>query len=260
MYTRSTRPLLVIAAILASSAAALAQIVVGEPAGVITCTGFVTPPPIYTATWEITTVQNVKGHLVTTHVRTEKRAYDSVGRSFHETHSTAWRNGRPGSLDIVLGDIHDPMRGVMITWSSGSTEAAVFHAPNPQPPREKPARLPDVDCSQQQPPPPPPPPDPAVRHLGPKTIHGMEATGIRFPLVIPAQPGSNKPAVKATQESWTARDGGLEVLRIVKYPNGDYEKSELVSFEDDAPDPALFDVPEGYTVRDVYQDARPASF
>jgi hypothetical protein len=69
------------------------------------------------------------------------------------------------------------------------------------------------------------------------------------------QPGTNKPAVTATEESWISTDYGVEVLRIVKYPDGRYEKSKLVSFDNRAPDPILFEPPKGYEVRDIFQDA-----
>ena len=82
----------------------------------------------------------------------------------------------------------------------------------------------------------------------------MEATGTRYRTVQPDPQGTGKWSA-VIQESWSWTDYGVEVLRIVRHPNGDYEKSELVSYERGAPDPTLFETPEGYAVRDVYQGA-----
>jgi hypothetical protein len=85
----------------------------------------------------------------------------------------------------------------------------------------------------------------------------MEATGRRFKVVTPAQPDTHKAADTAIEESWFSSDYHVEVLRIVKYANGGYVKSEIVSFEEGEPDPTIFEVPEGYAVRDGYQDTSP---
>ena len=267
MYTPRCMTLLFAAAgILACSATGFAQPSYGISVGgavstVFRCGERPSPPPTFTATWKITNVQKQKRGLVVTYEATLKAALDTVGRSFNETHSTNWINGGPASIDLVLGSINDPMRGVLITWNSGVKDAAVFHERRAlQPPLEKPEQpqRTDPDCPKAPLSPPLPSPssaEAAVEHLGPETIKGMEAKGTRSKIVIPAQPGTNKPAVTATEESWTSTDYGVVVLRIVKYPDGGYEKSELVSFDNGAPDPMLFEVPIGYEARDVYQDA-----
>jgi hypothetical protein len=74
-------------------------------------------------------------------------------------------------------------------------------------------------------------------------------------VVLPDPPGSKEPLIHVIEEVWsTVEDGvGVVVLHTVKYPNGDFTKTELVNFESGAPNPALFETPEGYIVRDVYQ-------
>ena len=258
MFERSICPMFVIATMLVCSSVSPGQAVGGSVVIAFRCGEHAPPLPTFTATWKITTVHKQKQSFVITNVRTVKAATDSVGRAYNETHWMVPIRPAPGAPDPFFASVFDPLRHVLIKWNSGSTEAVVFHEPRPlQPANEKPEPQPsEADCAEQ-PPLPPPAPDPAVEKLGPKTILGMEATGTRFSTLQSTDPGGNGKWITVIEESWSSADYGVEVLRIVRYPDGSYEKSELVNYEKGAPDSALFEVPEGYVVRDVYQDARP---
>ncbi|MGA7244589.1 MAG: hypothetical protein WBX19_15485 [Terracidiphilus sp.] len=246
------------AAILFASGTAFAQAVGGGVAGAIIC-GELPPAPVsFTASWKITTVRKrAQGHVIT-HISRIKAAMDSVGRAYNETHWLVPISGSPRTPGPFFVSVSDPQRQILIKWNSDSREAIIFHAPEQSQARPEMAKqlvAHEPDCQQM--PTPPPPSETGVEQLGPKTIHGLEATGVRFTVILPAQPGSKEPAITVIRESWSSIDYGVEVLRIVTYPNGDYEKSELESYENGAPDPALFEIPEGYTARDVYRDASP---
>jgi hypothetical protein len=86
-------------------------------------------------------------------------------------------------------------------------------------------------------------------------IHGREATGTRFIAVYPSiSPGSDQPPTRVVEEHWYWTDLGVEVLRIVDDPRTGISRTELVDFESGAPDPALFEIPAGYAVRDLYPE------
>lgn len=257
--SRCMSSLFATAAIWFAGGTAFAQAVGGGVAGSIIC-GELPPAPVsFTASWKITTVRKrAQGHVIT-HVSKIKAAMDSVGRTYNETHWLVPISGSPRTPGPFFVSVSDPQRQTLIKWNSDSGEAVIFHDPEQSQARPEMAKqlvAHEPDCSQM-PPTPPPPSEPGVERLGPKTIHGMEAAGTRFTETIPAQPGSKEPAITVIRESWSSIDYGVEVRRIVTYPNGDYEKSELESFENGAPDPTLFEIPESYTVRDVYQDAPP---
>ncbi len=256
MYARC---MFVIAAILVSNEAGFAQSVGGAVAYAITCGQRSRPLPLtFTASWKVTSVKKRSEGLVITNVRTVRAANDSVGRVFNETHSTVWNGGKPAGPGTMIASVGDPLRHVTITWNSGSREAVIFHAPRQSQEQAETAKNliePEPECPQT-PATLSPPSESAVEHLGPKMIHGMEATGKRFRTVQPDADGNGK-WTPVIQESWNWTDYGVEVLRVVRYPNGEYEKSELLRYEKGAPDPALFEVPEGYTARDVYQEAPP---
>ncbi len=242
--------------ILAQSAAST-LIGIGGDVGTIFTGGGVphgTLPVTFTATWKTTRLQKLADGTVTTHVSSVKAAQDSVGRSYRETHPELPNGAPPGFGFFVL--VGDPIAHTTISWNSASQEAVVFHAPRQSPqPRQKPD-VPAVHSESQQPAPPlPPPSDSPVKRLGPKLIHGKEATGTSFIAVYPPNsPGSDQPVTTVVEEHWYWTDPGVEVLRIVTDPRMGVSRTELVEFESGAPNEALFEIPPGYAVRDVYPE------
>jgi hypothetical protein len=262
IHARCMRPLFVMATILVCRAALFAQTsysisVEGLTTGsMITTCGEVpprTPTVTFTGSWKTTLVAKQKG-VVVTQVGGIKAAQDSTNRMYREEHLLV----PIGGPDRFRVSVLDPLRQIHIKWNSDSKEAVIFHARQSQATPE--IGMPQVghepDCQQSRPA--PPLPNPEVEELGPGTIHGMEATGTRVKVVTPARPGTNKPADVTIEESWSSSNYHVEVLSLVRHGNGNYQKSELESFEDGAPDPALFEIPEGYAVRDVYEDAPPS--
>jgi hypothetical protein len=69
---------------------------------------------------------------------------------------------------------------------------------------------------------------------------------------IPAgKEGNNQPIV-ITTETWRSNELKLVVRRITNDPRIGISTMELTDIQQGEPDPALFQVPEGYTVKDQF--------
>ena len=84
--------------------------------------------------------------------------------------------------------------------------------------------------------------------LGPETVNGVSAEGIRTTMIIPKGQIGNNRDIKIVNEQWTSKD--VEIL--VKSSNSDprfgdttYQLTKITRSE---PDPALFQIPAGYSV------------
>jgi hypothetical protein len=258
---RCTNSLFAVALILLSGSVILAQPVrsistQGTVMSAIPC-GWSAPmlPVTFTASWKTTAVQKRADGVVVTYVSLLKVAQDNTGRSYRETHLP--KSSTENTPDRFFVYLSDPGRDATINWNSDTKEAVIFHKRNPpQPTRPSPlsAAASSNDCPQM-PPPQPPSSESSVEHLGPKMINGLEATGTRFNSInSPAATGSEKPVISVIEEFWSSPEYGVAVLHTVKHLNGDLiTREELVSFESGTPDPAVFEIPADYTVRDVYQ-------
>ena len=91
---------------------------------------------------------------------------------------------------------------------------------------------------------------PQIEDLGMKSINGVEARGRRTTRVIPAGREGNDQPITVTSERWTASDLGLVVMSVNDDPRNGTITMEMTDIEKGEPDPALFQVPEGYTVKD----------
>lgn len=85
--------------------------------------------------------------------------------------------------------------------------------------------------------------------LGTQTINGVPAQGTRITRTIPAgKIGNEKPIVIVT-ETWYSPDLQTYVLRKTTNPLSGNTTFELTNIQQGEPDPTLFQVPSGYTVR-----------
>lgn len=92
--------------------------------------------------------------------------------------------------------------------------------------------------------------------LGTQTINGVNAQGTRITRTIPAgQIGNEKPIV-IVRESWYSPDLQTFVLRKVSDPMMGDTVFQLTDIQRAEPDPALFQVPSDYTVRQGRGGAR----
>jgi hypothetical protein len=97
----------------------------------------------------------------------------------------------------------------------------------------------------------PKPADKSVyEHLGTEEIDGFSATGDRITRTIEiGQIGNDKPVVSVF-ETWTATDLKAVLRSKTDDPENGQRTMKLVNIQRDEPDPALFRIPEGYTVND----------
>jgi hypothetical protein len=61
--------------------------------------------------------------------------------------------------------------------------------------------------------------------------------------------GNDRPIV-VVRETWTAPDLAMVVLSINDDPRTGVQTTELTDFDRNEPDPALFNVPEGYAIHE----------
>jgi hypothetical protein len=116
--------------------------------------------------------------------------------------------------------------------------------------------LPDVRERTALPPPPPPPPPPAgdVRHAGPlerKTMEGVLVEGRKNTSTIPAGQVGNEQPITITSEEWRSPELNVLVMTHHSDPRMGESSYRLTNIVRDEPDPSLFQVPAGYTIRET---------
>jgi hypothetical protein len=203
----------------------------------------------YSAIRKTTRVQKLANGTIITHESTVKEARDSSGRTYRESRPDSAMGSEGVSTNFVFVNVHDPVSRTNIFWNSNTKEAVVTHIPErsgvrlPEPPQVQatvdPAPMPRLE-----------PIKPQIEDLGMKTINGVEAHGKRTTRVIPAGREGNDQPITVTSERWMAEDLKLVVMSVNDDPRTGTSTMELTDLEKSEPDPALFQVPEGYAVKD----------
>ena len=93
-------------------------------------------------------------------------------------------------------------------------------------------------------------PERRVEKLGVKTVAGVYAEGTRTTLTYPAGFMGSDRLITSTSEMWMSPDLKIIVLSITEDPRTGTQTIELTNLDRSEPDPTLFQVPEGYTIRD----------
>lgn len=211
------------------------------------------PPyvPPFTAAWKTTYLQVLLDGTRVTHTSTTKAAYDSQGRSYHETSTV--KPDYSTSPPTLMIDVSDPVRRVDLHWDTTSKRVTVRHwpEPRPQPSVEQPPNPEPAPAAKAVPPPARPRVD-GPDDLGTRTIANMEAKGIRsVEVVAKGREGNDRP-ITVVHELWSATEFPIEVLRIARDPLNGTKTTELTSLDRGDPDPSLFQPPADYQVTDVY--------
>jgi hypothetical protein len=209
--------------------------------------GGITGEP-YTATLKTTRVQTLADGTKITHTTVVKQARDSAGKTYRET-----RMELPeGSGNYVANVfIFDPVNRETIFWNTRVKQATIVHTPDPQQIRSDAAPAPRVQATVQ---PPKAASDPAfhVEDLGTQTVNGVTAGGRRITRVIPAGKEGNDQPITVTTETWNSNELKLLVRRVDDDPRSGLTTMELTDLQQGEPDPALFQPPEGYTVKEQF--------
>jgi hypothetical protein len=207
----------------------------------------------YSANRKTTRVQTLANGTTITNETTSKEARDSSGRTYHENQVETQLGFAGQAPTYSYFNVVDPVSRVTISWDSNVKEATVFHQPDPV--RAQPPLAPAASSTVAVPLPRiprPAHPRGESEHLGTKTINGIDAHGMRTTETYPAGAIGNDRPITVTHEMWISRELDLEVLQIDDDPRTGLRTMELTDIERGEPDPALFQPPAGYTIKDQY--------
>jgi hypothetical protein len=203
----------------------------------------------YTATRKTTRQQTLADGTRINHETIVKEARDSAGRTYRESHPEIQANAEGGDFTNVV--VVDPVNRITISWNSRVKQATIFHMPDPQPARSDSAAMPRLEPTAR-PPETNPESGPQIEKLGSQTIDGVPATGMRITRVIPAGRIGNDQPITITDETWRSAELRLVVRSVHDDPRTGLVMTELTDLQQGEPDPALFHVPEGYTVKEHF--------
>jgi hypothetical protein len=94
---------------------------------------------------------------------------------------------------------------------------------------------------------------PTREALGTSEMEGFTVTGTRISITIPAGERGNDKPMTTTSERWFSPDLQMELLTKSESPETGQHTHKLVNIRTGDPDPALFQVPADYTVREQPQ-------
>jgi hypothetical protein len=169
-------------------------------------------------------------------------------RAEYETKPT----GSKYSLRTVK--VQDLKSGTTMTWSLGTQFHTILldHMPGAGTPIDTSNRNSGVIGMEIYRP--PPGVQTQTQDLPAETIAGLSATGVRTTTVISAGTAGNDRDLTVTSETWTSPDLKIVVRKITNDPRTAKVTVELTNITRTDPDPALFEAPEGYAVKDRNQE------
>jgi hypothetical protein len=222
----------------------------------------------YTAHFTVTENRILIGGSQWNAVRTEVRARDRDGRIYTKT-ERVFQNGDQRK-EWFQFYVEDPTKLQTVIWESNGKIAAVRHWPywsgrkgcwanetgeiqarfgdeykTPKSPAE--GKLESIEEV------PTPSGDKRIKtrvvteNLGQKEIHGMTAFGTRMTMT-PLEDGGPYAMPETTTENWYSKEFNLDLLQITSGPKYGLKRTELVDLKPGDPDPALFELPQGYMV------------
>ncbi len=95
-------------------------------------------------------------------------------------------------------------------------------------------------------------PERKTEKLGGKTIAGVYAEGTRLTVTYPVGFFGNDKPIITFHETWMSSELKLVLLSVDDDPRTGTRITEVTNLDRGEPNPALFQVPEGYTIRDQY--------
>jgi len=188
-----------------------------------------------------TIVQTLADGTTITRTFTVKMARDSEGRTYSKTQQTLHVRADGQPVGLVTYNVFDPVARTRISWENRTKIANVTHMPAPEVPDVDAARQPRVGRPTQQ---------QTREDLGVRTIAGIEAKGTRATGVIPAGDQGNDRPLTVVTENWVSTQYQIPLLTITDDPRMGKRTGEVTEFQPGEPDPALFQIPKGYTVRE----------
>jgi hypothetical protein len=202
-------------------------------------------PPVNNLPWTLnrttTIVQTLANETTIARTFTVKEARDSEGRTYSKEQHTLHVGADGQPVDWVTYHVFDPIARTRISWDNRTRIANVTHIPTLEIPEVNAAPQPQVGRPTQQ---------QTREDLGFRTIAGIEAKGTRATGIIPTgDQGNDRPLTVAT-ENWVSTQYQIPLLTIIEDPRSGKRRDEVTEFQPGEPDPALFQIPKGYTVRE----------
>jgi hypothetical protein len=173
-------------------------------------------------------------------------ARDSQGRVRVETRMAKGKNGEP---DTVMVFLSDPVAHTVTTWISGpnieNKTASVVKITADR--KQEAAAQPRVVSDSR------PQPVVTTENLGTVMLQGVPVTDVRTTTIVPIGRAGNDAPITKTLEVWTSDDLKLVMKQRAEDPRIGVTVVELDEFSRAEPDPKLFRVPPGYTVKTVLE-------
>jgi hypothetical protein len=176
-------------------------------------------------------------------------ARDGQGRVRVEMRMARGKNGEP---DTVMVFVSDPVAHTITSWVSGpkieNKTASVIKIPAER--KQEIAAQPRVVNDSR--------PQPLVtkEDMGTVMLQGLPVTDVRTTTIVPAGRSGNDAPITKTYEVWTSQDLKLVMKQQMDDPRTGVMIVELQDFSRAEPDPKLFRVPAGYTVKTALQSLK----
>lgn len=191
----------------------------------------------YSATKVDTHQQTLADGNAITHTRTEKVYRDADGRT--RTEGT-WTT--PAGTSHTAITIFDPVAGFIAHLNPADSTAVKMTLPTPPSGAPSARHAPPADANA---------PQVVTTDLAPTTIDGLAVTGKSITRTIPAGAAGNAQPIVETREIWTSTALKVPVKVTSTDPLHGNSSMVLSNVSQTAPDPTLFQIPSGYTVKDA---------
>jgi hypothetical protein len=187
----------------------------------------------YSATETVTRQQTLGAGNQIVKTQTATVARDSQGRiSTSETITPSAASGKPA---YTIETIFDPVAGYRYELDSATMTAIQMPLPKPR--------------GGTPPPPRTPPTNALAVNLGMSSVNGVAATGTQLTETIPAGAIGNTQPIQVTRVTWVSNDLKVPVQIKSSDPRFGSSDLELTNIVTTDPNPALFTVPSGYTIK-----------
>ena len=219
---------------LAQSASATAS----APAAITGCTGLP-----YSAKETQTEIKTEADGTTTEHSHIQLVWRDAGGRTRHEM---IWKTRTGEESKERYVSVYEPVKRVRWNWYyGGSSKKVAFVQPFQE--HEGPASCPVPPGFQVK----HNPGDFTMEILPPTTINGIPVAHNRNSKVVPAGKDGNDHEFTIAREWWISSELGVIMRHTIEDPRTGKIVTELSDVSRAVPEPALFQVPEGYDIREV---------
>jgi tetratricopeptide (TPR) repeat protein len=178
-------------------------------------------------------------HQMSGHVYRSADGLERYDGTFPSTDST---HPEPGTLAVIL----DPVKHIYTLLNSALMTASVTHTPeNTTVTVAFLAQTRGAGTAALK------PEDMTITDLGKRTQDRLALFGKRITSTIPAGKIGNEQPLLVTLDAWSAPELKIVVSEVQQDPLAGERTFSLTNIRSEEPDPGLFQVPEGYTVKSI---------